>query len=221
MSDEPKHYRGEKVDVMWNRHLCIHVAECGRANNEMFESGRKPWCNPDLVDAEEAIDVVERCPSGALWYDAKESEGETPDERNTVTVANNGPLYVRGELQFENREVPLSGVKFRAALCRCGKSKNKPFCDNSHEAAGFADRGAIGDRGPGLEEQGGRLDIKVRPDGPLLLRGNVELIASSGRVAWRGTNCALCRCGESKNKPFCDGSHKAAGFRDPETESES
>lgn len=50
------------------------------------------------------------------------------------------------------------------------------------------------------------------PNGPLLLEGNLTIIAASGRAAWQGTKCALCRCGASKNKPFCDGAHKAAGF---------
>lgn len=50
------------------------------------------------------------------------------------------------------------------------------------------------------------------PNGPLLLSGNVTLVTAAGRVAWQGSKCALCRCGHSKNKPFCDGAHKAAGF---------
>jgi CDGSH-type Zn-finger protein len=106
----------------------------------------------------------------------------------------------------------MAGVRFRAALCRCGASDNKPFCDNSHEKSGFRDRGAIGERGEGLAVTGGKLVVKRAKNGPLLLSGNVALVTSAGRVAWRGDKCALCRCGESENKPFCDGSHKAAGF---------
>ena len=56
--------------------------------------------------------------------------------------------------------------------------------------------------------------MSVQPvkDGPLIFNGNFAILSSSGREAWRGTRAALCRCGESANKPFCDGSHKAAGF---------
>jgi hypothetical protein len=79
--------------------------------------------------------------------------------------------------------------------------------------AGFQDYGAIGETGPGVDSDGGTLDIKPLPGGPLLLSGKVSLIAGSGRIAWKGESVALCRCGESKNKPFCDGSHKAAGFK--------
>lgn len=216
MSSDIKEYRGEAVNVSWNKKLCIHVGECVRSDDDLFELGRRPWCDPDLVADDDAIDVVERCPSGALFYERADGESEQPDDVNTVIVSNNGPLYVRGELEFENREVPVSGVTYRAALCRCGKSANKPFCDNSHEKDGFRDHGAVGQKGPGCEGDGGPLAIKVRPNGPLLLRGNVRIVASSGRVAWEGVNCALCRCGASKNKPFCDGSHRDLGFTDPE-----
>jgi CDGSH-type Zn-finger protein len=97
-------------------------------------------------------------------------------------------------------------------LCRCGLSRNKPFCDNSHESAGFVDRGAIGERGDGCEAPVGPVKVHPMKDGPLVLSGNVEMIAGSGRVAWRGTKAALCRCGKSDNKPFCDGSHRKVGF---------
>ena len=160
--------------------------------------------------------MVERCPSGALTYERHDGgAAETPFERNVVTVANNGPLYVAGELAIEGAADDMAGVRFRAALCRCGQSKNKPFCDNSHEAAGFKDHGAVGatldDENAGTPTAG-ELSIKPAPSGPLLLTGEFELVAASGRVALRATKAALCRCGHSKNKPFCDGSHRAAGF---------
>ena len=98
-------------------------------------------------------------------------------------------------------------------MCRCGQSKNKPFCDNSHEKANFRDYGAVGDKGTGLENTGGKLSISALADGPLILTGNLTIKNGSGRVAWSGTEVALCRCGASKNKPFCDGSHRDVGFK--------
>ena len=108
----------------------------------------------------------------------------------------------------------MKGVRFRAALCRCGESKNKPFCDNSHREQGFRDQGAVGDVGPGHDGAVGPLKIEAAKNGPLLLRGNVAIVAGSGRVAWKGARTALCRCGQSKNKPFCDGTHAQVGFKD-------
>lgn len=206
-------FPGAEVDVTWDSRLCIHVGECGRAEGDLFVGGRKPWCQPDLVTADEVAQVVERCPTGALAYTRKDGgAAEAAPERNTVTVANNGPLYVTGDLRVAGAADDMPGTRTRVALCRCGQSANKPFCDNTHEKVGFVDRGAIGSVGKGVDAVGGVLEIKRAKDGPLLLSGNVEIRAGSGRVAWRGVKAALCRCGQSGNKPFCDGSHVGAGF---------
>lgn len=207
-------YDGKDGNVAWNGNLCIHVGECGRAEGDLFVGGRKPWCQPDTTSDEgELVQILARCPTGALSYEKDGSTlDETPDSENRIAVANNGPLYLSGDLEIDAATDDMPGVRYRAALCRCGLSKNKPFCDNSHEEANFVDRGAIGSTGTTLESTGGPLKVKEAPNGPLLISGNFRLVAASGRVAWEGTKAALCRCGQSKNKPFCDGAHKAAGF---------
>jgi CDGSH-type Zn-finger protein/uncharacterized Fe-S cluster protein YjdI len=206
-------YPGEKVAVAWDGRLCIHVGECVRAKDALFVAGRQPWCQPDLVSVKEARDVVERCPSGALTYDAKHGRrNERSAMKNTVTVSSNGPLFVRGDLRIVGAPDDMPGVAFRAALCRCGHSGNKPFCDGSHDKVGFADSGAVGETGDGVKSTGGTLTIKPQKNGPLVLSGNVVIRAGSGRMAWKGTSVALCRCGGSRYKPFCDGSHKENGF---------
>ena len=205
-------YEGEQADVFWEGALCIHIGECGRSSGDLFVDGREPWCQPDLTTVDDAVDVVERCPSGALTYLRKDGgAAEAASERNVVTVVYNGPLYVRGDLEIAGGE-DSPGVRTRAALCRCGESKNKPFCDNSHEKVSFRDSGAVGSRGDGLESEGGPLESKAAPNGPLIASGNLRITAASGREAWSGTSAALCRCGASANKPFCDGSHKRVGF---------
>lgn len=206
-------YPGEKATVSWQGRLCIHIAECGRAKGDLFVGGRDPWCQPDVASVEHVKDVVQRCPTGALTVDFESGEGaEEAAAVNTVQVAYNGPLFVRGKLAIENAPSNAPGLQFRAALCRCGKSGNKPFCDNSHEADGFSDYGAVGETGVDEPEHGGELTIRPVKDGPLMLIGNVTIRSSGGREAWNGSKAALCRCGESMNKPFCDGSHKQAGF---------
>ncbi len=213
MSNDEKHgYPGNEVEVQWDGRLCIHVGECGRSEGDLFVGGRNPWCQPDETTADDVAEVIERCPTGALTYRRKDGETEEAPSRNTIVVSNNGPLYVRGELEIDGAADDMPGVRFRAALCRCGESKIKPFCDNSHEAAGFVDRGAVGEKGDGLDAHGGPLKIQPVKDGPLLVNGNAEIVAGSGRIAWSGAKTALCRCGASANKPFCDGSHRAAGF---------
>jgi CDGSH-type Zn-finger protein len=189
------------------------VAECGQAKGELFVAGRKPWCDPDVTTPEQVREVCERCPSGALTYTDKSGASEQPPGHNTAMISSNGPLYLRGDLEIEGTPPDMPGLRFRAALCRCGASRNKPFCDGSHESTGFKDYGAVGDRGNGSGVRGGRLAVKVLENGPLLVSGNFTLLAGSGREAWSGNNAALCRCGASRNKPFCDGSHNAIGFQ--------
>ncbi|MEW8303870.1 MAG: CDGSH iron-sulfur domain-containing protein [Candidatus Thiodiazotropha sp.] len=206
-------YKGTEIDVEWDERLCIHIGECGYSKGELFVAGRDPWCQPDLSSPGEVKEIVERCPSGALVYRNKSGQiSESASLENSITVSYQGPYFVKGNLAVEGSPDDMPGVRFRAALCRCGLSKNKPFCDNSHEGV-FKDYGAVGERGEPLEESGGELNITPLPDGPLLLSGNVTIKASSGRTAWHGSKAALCRCGSSKNKPFCDGAHKSIGFK--------
>ncbi|OOZ39260.1 hypothetical protein BOW53_12435 [Solemya pervernicosa gill symbiont] len=206
-------FPGTQIDVEWDSRLCIHMGECGQAEGELFEGGREPWCKPDLVDLDNVVDVIERCPSGALTYETKDgSTTETVADENTLLVSYNGPYFLKGDLDIEGAGDDMPGVRYRAALCRCGKSKNKPFCDNQHENISFHDFGAVGEQGTALEITSGKLSVKALPNGPLLIDGNLSILSSSGRSAWSGTNAALCRCGASKNKPFCDGSHKTVNF---------
>ncbi|MBK1718233.1 CDGSH iron-sulfur domain-containing protein [Thiocystis violacea] len=214
MTDEPiTRFEGKEIDVSWDARLCIHVGECGKAEGDLFVGGRKPWCVPDLVSKAEVREVVERCPSGALSYRDKDGLPESAPPDNRLMVAYNGPYYLTGDLQIEGAPEDMPGLRHRAALCRCGASNNKPFCDNSHFEARFEDAGAVGEPGPGLAATGGPLTVRAMRDGPLKVEGNLAILAASGRVAWKGVGAALCRCGASRNKPFCDGSHRAAGFK--------
>ncbi|MCH7834042.1 MAG: CDGSH iron-sulfur domain-containing protein, partial [Proteobacteria bacterium] len=82
--------------------------------------------------------VVLRCPTGALSVEfADGSHVEQADVINTVHVAYNGPLFVRGNLDIDGAPANAPGLKYRAALCRCGESGNKPFCDGQHKKVGF------------------------------------------------------------------------------------
>lgn len=217
MSDNKTNYPGDEINVNWDGELCIHITDCGKSKGDLFVDKRNPWCQPDLVSVDNVIEIVKRCPTGALTYAAQDSAiAETAESKNTVVVSNNGPYFIRGELDFETAKNNHDGVSFRAALCRCGASKNKPFCDNSHETIGFKDYGAVGDKGDVLTATDGKLSIAEVENGPIILKGNLVIQNGSGRLAWSGTQVALCRCGASKNKPFCDGSHVAAGFKSTE-----
>ena len=102
----------------------------------------------------------------------------------------------------------------RATLCRCGKSKNKPFCDNSHREIEFEATGEPATvASEPLKERGGELQVMPVRNGPLKIRGPVEICSGTGRTVTRTQYAKLCRCGGSANKPFCDDTHLRIGFR--------
>lgn len=124
-----------------------------------------------------------------------------------VRVLADGPLLCEGTLRIAGRSAT------QARLCRCGRSASAPYCDNSHLQHGFRASGEV----PPVDEPQADvpptvLQVEAMPDGPLLLYGPVTLASDSGRVITRCHGPTLCRCGQSANKPFCDGSHAAVGF---------
>ncbi len=206
-------YTGSQIHVDWDERLCIHMGECGYASGDLFVTGRDPWCQPDLSSPDEICSIIQRCPSGALSCCNKQGENLAPAAtENQITVSYKGPYFCQGQLEIDGAADDMPGVRHRAALCRCGLSANKPFCDNSHEGQ-FEDYGAVGETGTDQVSATGPLNICPISDGPLIISGKLKLYASSGRLAWQGNELALCRCGASSNKPFCDGSHSAINFK--------
>jgi len=133
----PRTYRGEQVDVTFDADLCIHAAECVRGLPAVFDRDRRPWILAGNASSADLTTVVQRCPSGALQYRMLDGDtDERPPPVTTVTPVENGPLLARGALVIA-RDNGTTEKLPRAALCRCGQSKNKPFCDNSHLETGF------------------------------------------------------------------------------------
>ncbi len=134
---------------------------------------------------------------------------EAPPAVNVLRVRENGPYAVHAAVDLAGH-----GRMFRATLCRCGRSANKPFCDNAHRAAGFIATGepATIESDP-LGSRDGTLRIAPLPDGPLQAIGNLEICSGTGRTVFHAGNTRLCRCGGSASKPFCDGTHARIGFR--------
>ena len=219
-----------------------------------------------------------------------------------VAVTKDGPYVVSGDVPLMKQTIDvdaeggsekwIQGKQFvteaEYALCRCGHSKNKPFCDGSHEKVHFdgsetASRAPYRQQartfaGPGMNLTdaeslcafarfcdphgkvwnqvrhtdspqtraiflrqvqncpGGRLvawdkatgqalepqlpvsigvvdDPAQHSGGPLWLRGGISVIAADGFAYEVRNRVTLCRCGQSKNKPFCDGTHAAIKFR--------
>jgi uncharacterized Fe-S cluster protein YjdI len=136
-SDLTREYTGRGIRVEWYASRCIHVGECIRAMPRVFDSRRRPWVDLAFPEAEaDAVaEAVMRCPTGALHFerlDGGPQEAAAPGVR--ATPIPKGPLYLRGDVEIFDEAGQLIRRDTRMAICRCGKSRHLPFCDNSHRA---------------------------------------------------------------------------------------
>jgi len=209
-----REYEGEGIRVTYDAARCIHAAECVHGLPSVFDPNRRPWIDPAAARAEEVSAVIRRCPTGALKYERLDGgPREEPAPANELRVTADGPIYASGNLAILDAEHTEIGRHTRAALCRCGASESKPFCDGTHAEVGFTDPGTLGvtKMRPAGDGDPTTLSIRLRADGPLVLEGRFRIEGSDGGKA-DGAAGALCRCGHSKNKPFCDGTHRQIGF---------
>jgi len=204
---------GREVTLVFDSRRCIHSRGCVLGEPGVFIANKPgDWIYPDTATPERLSLVAVNCPSGAISVRRRDGVQEMPPPVNVVRVRENGPLAFHGELDIVGHP-PGDAAPYRATLCRCGQSRNKPFCDGSHNEAKFQATGepATRDSQP-LPLRNGRLRVAPQRNGPLEVSGNLELCAGTGRTVDRLGGARFCRCGQSKDKPFCDGSHVLAGF---------
>jgi uncharacterized Fe-S cluster protein YjdI/CDGSH-type Zn-finger protein len=133
-------YENDDIRVHWDASRCVHTAICLRTLPSVFAVEKRPWIDIDGSDAEQVAAAVRKCPTTALRYEGLSIPDEEPDEPTTVEVRPNGALWLRGRVQLKAAgHDPETVEDYRVALCRCGASQNKPFCDNSHRLIGFRD----------------------------------------------------------------------------------
>jgi CDGSH-type Zn-finger protein/uncharacterized Fe-S cluster protein YjdI len=213
MSEAVETVAGKLATIRFDGRLCIHARRCVLAQPGVFKSNVEgPWIDPDAANPEELVEVAINCPSGAIHVTRSDNgTEETAPKVNTIAIRENGPLAVHAEIELNGER-----IGYRATLCRCGHSNNKPYCDGSHVAAAFVSTGepASAQSQP-LAMRDGVVAITPYRNGPLGVAGPVEIISGTGHTIDRIENTALCRCGHSGRKPFCDGSHARYGFTAP------
>jgi len=201
---------GQRIGIGFDAARCIHSRHCVLEAPGVFKANTPgTWIFPDAMDADALAAVARNCPSGAITYWRRDGGAdEAAPPVNVLKVRENGPYALAATLVMGG-----APAGFRATLCRCGASRRKPFCDGSHAQAGFVASGEPPPRSlEALRLRDGPLAVRPRRNGPLELEGALELCAGTGRVFDRTTTVRLCRCGQSKTKPWCDGSHVGAGF---------
>lgn len=203
-------YVGRRLTVIYDEARCIRAEACLNASRAAFDRERDPWVQPDAVPAALVMAAVEQCPSGALSYRVEGVDAETPPDHTVVTVVPDGPLYVHGPIS--STAPALANTGHRVALCRCGATAQTPLCDGACREVQFQDPGVV-DGDDIKPPDGGPCRIIPMRNGPVILRGWVEIRDVDGTHRRYLDKVALCRCGASKNKPLCDGGHNKIDFR--------
>ncbi len=194
MDKKPKirEYQGKGVTIQYDVKRCIHAEECIHALPEVFSQHQRPWVQPNDTPAEELVNAVLGCPTGALHFVRTDGgETERPPVKNRAWFVKDGPLYVHGNIELIDPEGNVLHKDTRMALCRCGDFKNKPFCDNTHLETGFTADG-VGTPRASVEQsaEDDVLRIMVRPNKSIRFMGNFEVF--NGRA-----NCSTPAAGQA------------------------
>lgn len=160
MSSRNRKYTNDEIIIYWRADLCVHNTSCYRTLRAVFDPSKRPWVNAKGAPSDEIKAVIEKCPTDALtfkWCDEAKNATETSpklykgDENidfktNSeassgvkINIRPNGPIIIEGNCEVEDDGVPLKPQKMYS-FCRCGASKNMPFCDGAHFSIGFKDR---------------------------------------------------------------------------------
>ena len=152
-------YENDTIAVAWYPERCVHSARCIAGLPDVFDPGRKPWVVLEGHTADEIAAVVQHCPTGALHFSRRDggpAEG-VPGE-TTILVVPDGPLFVHGDVTVADEHGTVIRRDTRMALCRCGQSEHKPFCDNTHRRIGFRAGATATEPSSAAKETGGVAD---------------------------------------------------------------
>ena len=140
MKDITKEYTNGEITIVWKPSICAHSTIC-TGLGDVFNPKARPWINAEGATTEQIAQQIDKCPSGALSYyynDDKNKPVEMVGDTK-VEVSPNGPLLIYGNFTIKHKDGNEEEKHKVTALCRCGASGNKPYCDGSHVKASFTD----------------------------------------------------------------------------------
>ena len=145
MKNETIAYRGTAITIYDNRNICSHRGYCTGELPTVFKE-TEPWIDPEGDTVEKIIALCDKCPSGALSYalaNQDKSEGSNASDP-TIRLSErhfgyHGPYDVSGPIEIEGQIKRAPELNFKTTLCRCGHSKNKPYCSGEHYTIKFID----------------------------------------------------------------------------------
>ncbi len=132
-------YEGKGITIHDNRGVCAHSGFCSDNLPYVFKMGEEPWIDPNTADPEKMAETINLCPSGALSYSKDGVLYKDQDRKPSIIVSKDGPYHVAGEPELKDYAGSTPESKEHYTLCRCGASKNKPFCSGAHWYIKFKD----------------------------------------------------------------------------------
>lgn len=138
-------------------------------------------------------------------------QAEPVPSETVLKVRPDGPNVVTGDVALVGAKSNPKAARTTLVLCRCGASSNKPYCDGTHVRIGFREAGLLPADTPAGVRSVGSVTIAPMRNGPLECRGALVVEGADGRSTC-SEEMRLCRCGQSRKKPFCDSSHARVGF---------
>ena len=137
--DERDNYAGKEITIHDNRGICAHAGRCSDGLPAVFRLKEEPWIHADAATRDEVINTIKQCPSGALSYTTGGTEHRDQKRDPAILVSRNGPYVITGSPELVGVERDEGASTEHFTLCRCGGSKNKPFCDGTHWYIKFQD----------------------------------------------------------------------------------
>ena len=164
-----RQYTNGEITVFWIPSKCIHATTCFRELIEVFNPGRRPWVNMEGGPSRRIAEVVNKCPTQAIiWkYNKDLTESERLSQRevareeenpqtltgpeeeakpkqdrikpSNIRIMKDGPIVVEGKFKILGKDGDELKPSIMTSFCRCGNSKNMPYCDGTHRKIGFTD----------------------------------------------------------------------------------
>jgi CDGSH-type Zn-finger protein len=139
VADRRDSYVGKGITIHDNRGICAHAGFCTDRLQAVWRLNQEPWIDPDGADVAAIVETIKTCPSGALSYSIDITELRDQDRPPSIEVTRNGPYRVTGGVELKGEDRGEGASREHYTLCRCGGSKNKPFCDGTHWTIKFHD----------------------------------------------------------------------------------
>jgi CDGSH-type Zn-finger protein/uncharacterized Fe-S cluster protein YjdI len=135
-----KKYTNGEITVVWKPHLCVHATTCFTELPKVFIPYERPWIKMGGATTEEIMDTVSRCPTQAIsyyWNNSVALDGNPEEAKTEVSIIKNGPIIIKGSFKVIDVDKNEIITERTTSLCRCGHTKNRPFCDGTHLKSDF------------------------------------------------------------------------------------